>query len=69
MANEEYSYNLILLGGTGAKCGEIFIHMCANGYFQKKKLVFYILILTKIMEMQVLCASYMKNIACVGSSI
>lgn len=30
---ENESYNLILLGGTGAKCGEIFVHMCANGYF------------------------------------
>lgn len=27
------SYNIILLGGTGAKCGEILIHMCASGYF------------------------------------
>lgn len=26
------NYNLILLGGTGARCGEIFVHMCANGY-------------------------------------
>lgn len=34
--NERDSYNLILLGGTGAKCGEIFIHMCANGYFTGK---------------------------------
>lgn len=32
-----YSYNLILLGGTGAKCGESFIHMCANGYFEGDK--------------------------------
>lgn len=32
---EAYSYNLILLGGTGAKCGEIFVHMCANGYFSE----------------------------------
>lgn len=24
--------NLVLLGGTGARCGEIFVHMCANGY-------------------------------------
>ncbi len=32
---ETYSYNLILLGGTGAKCGEIFVHMCANGYFDR----------------------------------
>lgn len=31
---EEYSYNIILLGGTGAKCGEILIHMCANGYLE-----------------------------------
>lgn len=31
---EDYSYNLILLGGTGAKCGEILLHMCANGYFK-----------------------------------
>lgn len=29
----EPSYNIILLGGTGAKCGEILIHMCACGYF------------------------------------
>ena len=29
---ERENYNLILLGGTGARCGEIFIHMCANGY-------------------------------------
>ncbi len=25
---------LILLGGTGAKCGEILVHMCANGYME-----------------------------------
>lgn len=31
---EDTSYNLILLGGTGARCGEIFVHMCANGYFE-----------------------------------
>lgn len=31
--NSVYSYYLILLGGTGARCGEIFVHMCANGYF------------------------------------
>ena len=30
---DQYRYNLVLLGGTGAKCGEIFLHMCANGYF------------------------------------
>lgn len=30
------SYHLILLGGTGARCGEIFLHMCANGYFRGK---------------------------------
>lgn len=30
---KEFSYYLILLGGTGAKCGEIFLHMCANGTF------------------------------------
>ena len=30
---DKYDYNLILLGGTGARCGEIFVHMCANGYF------------------------------------
>lgn len=35
---EEYSYNIILLGGTGAKCGELLIHMCANGYFQYNSL-------------------------------
>lgn len=34
---ERTSYNLILLGGTGARCGEIFIHMCANGYFNGEK--------------------------------
>ena len=33
MDNSTYSYYLILLGGTGARCGEIFVHMCANGYF------------------------------------
>lgn len=32
--NSVYSYYLILLGGTGARCGEIFVHMCANGYFE-----------------------------------
>ena len=35
---EEFSYNIILLGGTGAKCGEILLHMCANGYFPYAKL-------------------------------
>lgn len=30
---DKTSYNLILLGGTGARCGEIFVYMCANGYF------------------------------------
>ncbi len=30
---DKYSCFLILLGGTGAKCGEIFLHMCANGCF------------------------------------
>lgn len=30
----QYNYSLVLLGGTGARCGEIFIHMCANGYFK-----------------------------------
>lgn len=35
---DKFSYNLILLGGTGARCGEIFIHMCANGYFNAKTL-------------------------------
>lgn len=30
---DKNSYNLILLGGTGARCGEIFVYMCANGYF------------------------------------
>lgn len=34
---EKYSYNIILLGGTGAKCGEIFVHMCANGYLNCEK--------------------------------
>ena len=34
---EEFSYNIILLGGTGAKCGEILLHMCANGYFGMHK--------------------------------
>lgn len=33
---ENFSYNLILLGGTGARCGEIFVHMCANGYVDVK---------------------------------
>ena len=33
---DDYSYFLILLGGTGAKCGEVFLHMCANGYFNEK---------------------------------
>ncbi len=33
---ERFSYNLILLGGTGARCGEIFVHMCANGYLDVK---------------------------------
>lgn len=33
---ESFSYNLILLGGTGARCGEIFVHMCANGYIDVK---------------------------------
>lgn len=31
---EAFSYNIILLGGTGAKCGEILLHMCSNGYFK-----------------------------------
>ena len=35
---EEFSYNIILLGGTGAKCGEILLHMCANGYFKYRSL-------------------------------
>jgi len=35
---EEFSYNIILLGGTGAKCGEILLHMCANGYFRYRYL-------------------------------
>lgn len=35
---DEFSYNIILLGGTGAKCGEILLHMCANGYFSYKRL-------------------------------
>lgn len=35
---DRYSYNLVLLGGTGAKCGEIIIHMCANGYLDCKEL-------------------------------
>ncbi len=35
---EEFSYNVILLGGTGAKCGEILLHMCANGYFKYKSI-------------------------------
>lgn len=40
---EKYSYNIILLGGTGAKCGEILLHMCANGYFRYRYLnIFYI---------------------------
>ncbi len=40
---EEFSYNMILLGGTGAKCGEILLHMCANGYFRYRYLnLFYI---------------------------
>lgn len=30
---EQSSCFLVLLGGTGVKCGEIFLHMCANGYF------------------------------------
>lgn len=30
---EKCVYYLVLLGGTGAKCGEIFLHMCANGCF------------------------------------
>lgn len=34
---ERNSYNLLLLGGTGARCGEIFVHMCANGYFEEKR--------------------------------
>lgn len=33
---ERFSYNLVLLGGTGARCGEIFVHMCANGYLDVK---------------------------------
>lgn len=33
-----YSCFLILLGGTGAKCGEIFLHMCANGYCNEEDL-------------------------------
>ena len=41
---EKYSYNIILLGGTGAKCGEIFVHMCANGYLNCEKVnILYIL--------------------------
>lgn len=32
------NYYLILLGGTGAKCGEILIHMCANGYLECDRL-------------------------------
>lgn len=32
------SYYLILLGGTGAKCGEVLIHMCANGYLECDRL-------------------------------
>lgn len=40
---DEYSYHVILLGGTGAKSGEILLHMCANGYFRYKTLnIFYI---------------------------
>lgn len=35
---DTYDYNLILLGGTGARCGEIFVHMCANGYFAAKSI-------------------------------
>lgn len=35
---KEFSYNIILLGGTGAKCGEILLHMCANGYFKYSNL-------------------------------
>lgn len=35
---EKSCYNLILLGGTGARCGEIFIHMCANGYFKAESI-------------------------------
>lgn len=33
---DRFSYNLILLGGTGARCGEILVHMCANGYLDVK---------------------------------
>ena len=36
--NDIKSYYLILLGGTGAKCGEILIHMCANGYLECDRL-------------------------------
>lgn len=32
------SYNIILLGGTGAKCGEVLIHMCANGYLECERI-------------------------------
>ena len=35
---DRFSYNLILLGGTGARCGEIFVHMCANGYLDVKNI-------------------------------
>lgn len=35
---EAFGYNIILLGGTGAKCGEILLHMCANGYFRYRYL-------------------------------
>ena len=35
---EKYGCFLILLGGTGAKCGEILIHMCANGYLECDRL-------------------------------
>lgn len=38
MRADRESYYLVLLGGTGAKCGEIMLHMCANGYFQGKRL-------------------------------
>lgn len=32
--SKKTSCHLILLGGTGARCGEIFLHMCANGFFR-----------------------------------
>ena len=36
--DEKKNYYIILLGGTGAKCGEILIHMCANGYLECDRL-------------------------------